>query len=91
MSPPINIKIGGIVEPSVKFRWEHPKDQSIKGYKIYWRKTTSATWDNSRLIDKKDNYTLEGIVIDNFIFGISTFNSKGFESLVSFPKGTFRD
>jgi hypothetical protein len=66
-------------------------DKSIKGYKIYWRETTSSTWDNSRLIDKIDNYTLEGIVIDNFIFGISTVNKKGFESLVSFPQGTFRD
>jgi hypothetical protein len=89
--PPKNIKIGGIVEPSVKFRWEHPDDKSIKGYKIYWRETTSSTWDNSRLIDKIDNYTLEGIVIDNFIFGISTVNKKGFESLVTFPQGTFRD
>jgi hypothetical protein len=89
--PPKNIKIGGIVEPSVKFKWEHPDDKSIKGYKIYWRETTSSTWDNSRLIDKVDNYTLEGIVIDNFIFGISTVNKKGFESLVSFPQGTFRD
>ena len=85
------LSIGGIVEASVKFRWEHPDDKSIKGYKIYWRETTSSTWDNSRLIDKIDNYTLEGIVIDNFIFGISTVNKKGFESLVSFPQGTFRD
>ena len=77
--PPENLKIGGIVEPSVKFRWDHPVDDSVSGYKIYWRETTSSTWDYSRLVDKLNNYTLDGIVIDNFIFGISTVNSKGFE------------
>lgn len=89
--PPENLKIGGIVEPSVKFRWDHPVDDSVSGYKIYWRETTSSTWDYSRLVNKLNNYTLDGIVIDNFIFGISTVNSKGFESLVTFPQGTFRD
>ena len=89
--PPKNLKIGGIVEPSVKFRWDHPVDDSVSGYKIYWRETTSSTWDYSRLVYKLNNYTLDGIVIDNFIFGISTVNSKGFESLVTFPQGTFRD
>ena len=27
--PPKNLKIGGIVEPSVRFRWEQPDDSSI--------------------------------------------------------------
>ncbi len=89
--PPKNIKIGGIVEPSVKFKWDRPDDSSIVGYKIYWRETTSSTWDNSRTIDDTNSFTLNGIVIDNFIFGISSVNSKGFESIVAFPQGTFRD
>ena len=81
----------GIVEPSVKFKWDRPDDSSIVGYKIYWRETTSSTWDNSRTIDDTNSFTLNGIVIDNFIFGISSVNSKGFESIVAFPQGTFRD
>ena len=89
--PPKNLKIGGIVEPSVKFKWDRPDDSSIVGYKIYWRETTSSTWDNSRTIDDTNSFTLNGIVIDNFIFGISSVNSKGFESIVAFPQGTFRD
>ena len=39
--PPKNLKIGGIVEPSVKFKWDYSDNQDIIGYKIYWR-TTSA-------------------------------------------------
>lgn len=88
--PPKNLKIGGIVEPSVKFKWEQPDDSSITGYKIYWRETTSSTWEYSKFIGLVDNYILEGIVIDNFIFGVSSINSGGYESLVVFPGSTFR-
>ena len=88
--PPNNLKIGGIVEPSVRFRWEQPNDSSIIGYKIYWRETTSSTWEYSKTIGLVDNYILEGIVIDNFIFGVSSINSDGYESLVVFPGSTFR-
>ena len=88
--PPKNLKIGGIVEPSVRFRWEQPDDSSITGYKIYWRETTSSTWEYSKTIGLVDNYILDGIVIDNFIFGVSSINSEGYESLVVFPGSTFR-
>ena len=33
--PPKNLKIGGIVEPSVKFKWDFTVDDDIIGYKIY--------------------------------------------------------
>ena len=89
--PPKNLTIGGIVEPSVKFRWDEPKDSSIIGYKIYWRETTSSNWEYSRFIEKTDYFVLDGIVIDNFLFGLSSINSKGFESIVIFPTSTFRD
>ena len=35
--PPQNLKIGGIVEPSVKFKWDLNLENDIIGYKIYWR------------------------------------------------------
>ena len=34
-SPPKNLKIGGIVEPSVKFKWDDTENKDIIGYKIY--------------------------------------------------------
>ncbi len=83
-------EIGGIVEPSVKFRWKKIDDPNIKGYKIYWRDTTSPTWDHSRFVGDVDNFVLKGIVIDNYLFGISTVGKNGFESLVTFPSKNFR-
>lgn len=86
---PKNIAIGGIVQPSVKFKWD--KVDNAIGYKIYWRDTTSPTWDNSRYVGDVSEFTLEGIVIDNYFFGISSVGKNGFESVVTFPNKIFRD
>ncbi len=93
LAPPSvsELSIGGIVEPSVKFRWKKAEGENIKGYKIYWRDTTSPTWDNSRFVGDVNEFTLEGIVIDNFFFGISTVGKNGYESPVVFPGGVFRE
>lgn len=86
---PKNVKIGGIVEPSTKLKWDISKDKNIIGYKIYWRKTTSPFWENSKLVGKVNNYKLNGIVIDNYLFGVSSISKKGYESVVVFPKDIF--
>ena len=85
------LSIGGIVEASVKFKWEKVKDPNVIGYKIYWRDTTSPTWQNERFVGDINKYTLKGIVIDNFYFGIATVGKNGFESPVVFPNGIFRN
>ncbi|GGD85216.1 peptidase M28 [Maribacter cobaltidurans] len=85
---PIEVKIGGIVQPSAKFQWS--KVDGAAGYKIYWRDTTSPTWDHSRFVGDVTEFTLEGIVIDNFFFGVSAVGKDGFESPVVFPNGIFR-
>ena len=85
------LSIGGIVQASVKFRWEQVNDPNVAGYKIYWRDTTSPTWDHSRFVGDVSEATLEGIVIDNFFFGVATVGKNGYESPVVFPNKIFRD
>ncbi len=80
---PTNVGIGGIVQASVKLEWD--KVDGAKGYKIYWRDTTSPTWDNSRYVGDVSRFLLEGIVIDNFFFGVSAVGKNGHESVVVFP------
>ena len=91
---PKNVKIGGIVQANVKLKWDKIEDDNIFGYKIYWRLTTSSQWEFSRFVGKTDNFELEGIVIDNYYFGVATVGKNGNESLVVFPndiiKETFR-
>ena len=85
------LAIGGIVEASVKFKWKRVPDDSIAGYKIYWRDTTSPTWEHSRFVGDVSEAILEGIVIDNFFFGLSTVGVNGQESQVVFPNKIFRN
>ncbi|RCS27548.1 peptidase M28 [Polaribacter sp. WD7] len=84
---PKEVAIGGIVQASAKLKWS--KVDGAVGYKIYWRDTTSPTWDNSRFVTET-NFTLEGIVIDNFFFGISAVGKNGHESVVVFPNKVMR-
>ena len=86
---PKNVKIGGIVEPSAKLRWDKVEGD-IAGYKIYWRETTEAQWQYSRFVGNVNEFTLEGIVIDNYFFGVAAVGKDGHESVVVFPSGVFR-
>lgn len=84
---PKEVAIGGIVEASAKLKWD--KVEGAKGYKIYWRDTISPTWDYSRYVENTE-FTLEGIVIDNFFFGVASVGKNGHESVVVFPNKILR-
>jgi len=86
---PKNVEIGGIVEPSTKLKWDKVVGE-ISGYKIYWRATTAPTWEHSRFVGDVNHFTLDGIVIDNYFFGVAAVGKNGHESVVVFPSGVFR-
>jgi len=86
---PKNVKIGGAVKPSTTLKWKKSNDSSIKGYKIYWRETTSPHWDKSKFVGNVDSHTLEGVVIDNYFFGVSSIGKNNQESVVVFPSEIF--
>ena len=86
-SAPQNVKIGGAVQPSTTLQWEKNKDELTIGYKIYWRETTAPQWQYERYVGNVDTFTLEGIVIDNYLFGVVAVSKNGNESTVVFPNG----
>ncbi|RIA10152.1 peptidase M28-like protein [Flavobacteriaceae bacterium MAR_2010_72] len=86
---PKTVELGGAVQPSAKLKWEAV--EGAIGYKIYWRDTTSPTWDHSRYVGNLTEFTLEGIVVDNFYFGVAAVGANGHESLVTFPNKILRD
>jgi hypothetical protein len=88
--PPTNVLIGGIVEANTKLRWEKSTDETISGYKIYWRNTTSPQWEFSRFVGNVDNFELKGIVIDNFYFGVASVGKDRHESVIVFPSDIIR-
>ena len=67
---PKNVKIGSVVKPNTKLKWEEADDSNIIGYKIYWHLTTAAQSEFSRFVEDLDNFKLKGIVIDNYYFSV---------------------
>lgn len=84
---PAGVLIGGAVQPSTTLSWSKPNADYIAGYKIYWRATTAPQWEHYRFVGNVDKYTLEGLVIDNYLFGVAAVGKDGSESVVVFPSG----
>jgi hypothetical protein len=88
---PKNVLIGGAVQPSTTLSWDKLEDDNVAGYKIYWRDTTAPQWQYSKYLSSDvTEYTLKGIVIDNYMFGVAAVGKDGNESVVSFPGGLIR-
>jgi len=84
--PPQNVDIEGAVQPSTTLSWDDAKGQeNVAGYKIYWRLTSEPQWQWSRYVGDVNQFTLENIVIDNYVFGVASVSTDGFESPVVFP------
>jgi len=87
---PTNVLIGGAVRPSTILAWDAVDDANLAGYKVYWRDTTAPQWQHSRFVGTVTEYTLENIVIDNYLFGVAAVGTDGNESVVVFPGGSLR-
>lgn len=84
---PDNVLIGGAVQPSTRLQWDAVNDPDLAGYKVYWRDTTAPQWQHSRFVGMATEHMLEGIVIDNYLFGVAAVSKDGNESPVVFPSG----
>lgn len=84
---PSGVRIGGAVRPSTTLEWEPVEDPRLAGYKVYWRDTTAPQWQRSRWVGDATSFTLEGLVIDNYLFGVAAVGADGNESPVAYPVG----
>lgn len=82
-APPRGVTIAGAVLPDTTLSW-----QTVPGataYRVWWRPTTAAQWTNFRDAGNVTTFTLRGVVIDDFFFGVSAISADGYESPVVFP------
>ncbi|WP_226634205.1 M28 family peptidase [Brevundimonas poindexterae] len=84
-APPTGVTIAGAVQPDTTLTWQAVPGAA--GYRVWWRSTTAPQWTYSRWIAGGDTtrVVLEGIVIDDFFFGVSAVSADGYESPVTFP------
>ena len=87
---PKEVAIGGVVAPSTRLEWMASESPNTTGYMVYWRDTTAPTWQYSKYVGNKTQTTLEGIVLDNYLFGVAAVGADGHQSTVVFPSKVLR-
>ncbi len=84
-APPKSVSIEGKVSPSTRLTWQLSQQKEVVGYRVYWRLTTESEWTHSRYVGKVESFTLENMVIDNYLFGVASVSANGNVSPVVFP------
>ena len=85
-APPKAVRIRGAVSASTTVSWTAPAGPAPLGYKVYWRDTTAPQWALWRWVPAgSTQLTLDGVIIDDFFFGVASVGADGHESVVQFP------
>jgi hypothetical protein len=66
-------------------RWRESTAGDVAGYRVVWRETGSAVWQQQRDVGKVMRTTLKGLSKDNLIFGVQALSADGHASLAAFP------
>jgi hypothetical protein len=65
-------------------RWKDPEPAAdLAGYAVVMRATTAPYWEREIFVGKETSYTLEGVDMDNYVFGVKAIDVEGNESVVS--------
>ncbi|RZJ04761.1 MAG: M28 family peptidase, partial [Rubrivivax sp.] len=84
-APPKGVKLdaSGLTNDST-LEWQVSDDPEVTGYRIVWRETDAAIWQESRDVGRVARATLP-VSKDNVVFGVQAVSKKGYASLASFP------
>lgn len=85
-APPATVRLQGAVSASTTVSWTPAAGPAPLGYKVYWRDTTAPQWQHWRWVPGSDrSVVLQGLIIDDFYFGVAAVSASGHESLIQFP------
>ena len=85
-APPQNVRVETLaLSNDTTLRWDANPEAEISGYRIVWRDTSSAVWQQQRDVGKVLRATLDGLSKDNLIFGVQALGREGAASLPSYP------
>ena len=81
---PREVQLRGAVQPAASLSWQPPADSgAVTGYRVYWRRTDSPTWDHWQDVGRTTTHRFDGLVIDNWFFGVASVSPEGFTSVVT--------
>ncbi len=81
--PPAGVMITGQVSSDTHVTWHASPGAS--SYRVWRRVTTAPQWETGVDVGDATQTTLQGVVIDDYFFGVSAISSDGYESPVVFP------
>ncbi|MBQ4890304.1 M28 family metallopeptidase [Shewanella sp. MMG014] len=84
-APPTKVSIKGQVSANTTLSWASADDDTIAGYRVYWRLTTEPEWTHSRYVGDVNEFLLKNMVIDNYLYGVAAVGKNGNSSPVVFP------
>lgn len=64
--------------------WQASDDSEVAGYRVVWRDTDSAAWQQFKDVGRLTRVTLP-VSKDNVVFGVQAVSKKGFASLAAYP------
>lgn len=79
----VRLDASGLTNDST-LEWAASSDPEVAGYRVVWRDTDSAAWQQSRDVGAVTRVTLP-VSKDNVVFGVQAVSKKGYASLASFP------
>jgi hypothetical protein len=81
--PPREVKVDGAVSANTTVTWT--ASEGAASYIIWWRDTTSPTWQHSKTIPGSETKAvLEKVVIDDWFFGVQAVSADGYASPIQF-------
>lgn len=81
-APPGDVRVEGAVSYAARLSWV--RSPGAESYRVHWRDTTAPDW-TMREDAAGDSITLDGVIVDDFLFGVSAISNDGYESPIVFP------
>jgi hypothetical protein len=85
-APPTGVELENIrLENESTLRWKPNAEPDLAGYRIVWRETTAAAWQNVKDVGNVTRFTLPGVSKDNVVFGVQAYDRDGNVSPAVYP------
>jgi hypothetical protein len=74
------------LENDTGLHWQANREPDLAGYRVVWRDTTAAFWQNRVDLGKVVRFVVKGVSKDNVIFGVQAIDRDGNVSPAAYPR-----